>query len=201
MLLRASREAGLPRIVSIQNAYGLLNRVYEIGLSEISRRENVPLIPYSPLAFGHLSGKYLAGSAPAQSRLVRFPPFGQRYDKPKVASSVAAYTTLAGQTGLSPATMALVFVRSRWFVASTIIGATTLAQLDETSAVSTPFCRSTRWRRSTPFTWETPILPCNVPGLSGGLGGSRGKAQAACDSGSECADGGRARLARTSPTV
>lgn len=129
--LRAAREAGLPRIVSIQNAYNLLNRVYETGLSEISRRENVPLIPYSPLAFGHLSGKYLAGSAPAQSRLGRFPPFGQRYDKPNVASAVAAYATLAGETGLSPAAMALAFVRSRWFVASTIIGATTLAQLDE----------------------------------------------------------------------
>ncbi len=129
--LRASREAGLPRIASIQNAYNLLNRVYEVGLSEISRRENVPLIPYSPLAFGHLSGKYLGGAAPAESRLVRFPPFGQRYDKPNVASAVAAYAALAGQVGLSPAAMALAFVRSRWFVASTIIGATTLAQLDE----------------------------------------------------------------------
>ena len=129
--LRASREAGLPRIASIQNAYNLLNRVYEVGLSEISRRENVPLIPYSPLAFGHLSGKYLGGAAPAGSRLVRFPPFGQRYDKPNVASAVAAYAALAGQVGLSPAAMALAFVRSRWFVASTIIGATTLAQLDE----------------------------------------------------------------------
>ncbi len=129
--LRAAREAGLPRIASIQNAYNLLNRVYEVGLSEISRRENVPLIPYSPLAFGHLSGKYLGRAAPTGSRLLRFPPFGQRYDKPNVASAVAAYATLASETGLSPATMALAFVRSRWFVASTIIGATTLAQLDE----------------------------------------------------------------------
>lgn len=129
--LQAAREAGLPRIASIQNAYNLLNRVYEAGLSEISRHENVPLIPYSPLAFGHLTGKYLAGAAPAQARLVRFPPFGQRYDKPKVVPAAAEYVRLAGEAGLSPATLALAFVRSRWFVASTIIGATTREQLDE----------------------------------------------------------------------
>ena len=131
--LRAAREAGLPRVVSIQNAYNLINRTYEPGMVEVTRQENVPLLPYSPLAFGHLTGKYLPGAAPApaDARLVKFPPFGQRYDKPNVQSAVAQYAALAREVGLTPAALALAFVRSRWFVASTIIGATTLEQLGE----------------------------------------------------------------------
>ncbi len=129
--VRIARERGLPMAASIQNAYNLLNRGYEPGLSEVTRREGIPLIPYSPLGFGHLTGKYLEGARPEGARLTLFPPFGQRYDKPNVASAAAAYAELARRNGLTPAAMALAFVRSRWFVASTIIGATTLEQLRE----------------------------------------------------------------------
>jgi aryl-alcohol dehydrogenase-like predicted oxidoreductase len=128
--LRLAREHGLPRVAAIQNAYSLLNRVYEAGLAEIGFREDVGLLAYSPLAFGHLSGKYLADPA-AAGRIAAFPGFGQRYDKPNVRPAVAAYADLARRHGLSPAELALSFVYRRWFVASTIIGATTLAQLQE----------------------------------------------------------------------
>jgi aryl-alcohol dehydrogenase-like predicted oxidoreductase len=129
--LRIARDKGLPAVVSIQNAYSLLNRSFEMGLSEVTRREGIPLLAYSPLAFGHLSAKYLNGAKPAGARLTRFPPFGQRYDRPNVMPAVAAYADLARKTGLSPASLALAFVRSRWFCASTIVGATTLDQLKE----------------------------------------------------------------------
>lgn len=129
--LRLARERNLPMAASIQNAYSLLNRAYEPALSEVTRREGIPLIPYSALGFGHLTGKYLNGGKPEGARLTLFPPFGQRYDKPNVELASAAYVELAERNGLSPATMAIAFVRSRWFVASTIIGATSLEQLRE----------------------------------------------------------------------
>jgi aryl-alcohol dehydrogenase-like predicted oxidoreductase len=129
--LRVARSKGLPVAVSIQNAYNLLNRSYEMGLSEVTRRESIPLLAYSPLGFGHLSAKYLNGARPAGARLTRFPPFGQRYDKPNVIPAVAAYAELAQKAGLSAASLALAFVRGQWFCASTIIGATTLDQLRE----------------------------------------------------------------------
>ncbi len=124
-------ELGLPRIVSTQNAYNLLNRVYEYGLAETCHRENVGLLAYSPLAFGHLSGKYLQDSQ-APGRLTQWPFFGQRYDKPNVPAAIQAYVDLARSHGMTPTQLALGFVRSRWFVASTIIGASSLAQLKET---------------------------------------------------------------------
>jgi aryl-alcohol dehydrogenase-like predicted oxidoreductase len=126
-----ARRRGLPRIASIQNAYNLLNRTFEMGLSEVHRHLNVPLLAYSPLAFGHLSGKYLGGAQPAGARLTRFPAFGQRYDKVNVPEAVVAYAGLARRAGISPVRLALAFVRGRWFNASTIIGATTLPQLGE----------------------------------------------------------------------
>jgi len=129
--MRLARQKGLPVVVSIQNAYSLLNRSYENGLSEVTRREGVPLLAYSPLAFGHLSGKYLNGAKPEGARLTKYPPFGQRYDKPNEMLAVAAYVELAKRAGLSAAALAIAFVRSRWFCASTIIGATTQAQLRE----------------------------------------------------------------------
>jgi aryl-alcohol dehydrogenase-like predicted oxidoreductase len=129
--LRLARERKLPMVASIQNAYSLLNRSYEPALSEVTRREGIPLIPYSALAFGHLTGKYLNGGKPKGARLTLFPPFGIRYDKPNVEAASAAYVDLANRSGLSPATLAIGFVRSRWFVASTIIGATRLDQLKE----------------------------------------------------------------------
>ncbi|OMG53970.1 aldo/keto reductase [Azonexus hydrophilus] len=128
---RLADELGLPRIVSTQNAYNLLNRTYEYGLAETCHREQVGLLAYSPLAFGHLSGKYLTDSA-APGRLTRWPFFGQRYAKPNVTAAVQAYADLARNHALTPTQLALGFVRSRWFVASTIIGASSLSQLKET---------------------------------------------------------------------
>lgn len=132
--LQAAARAGLPRVVSIQNAYNLLNRTFEAGLSEITRQENVPLLAYSPLAIGHLTGKYLGGAAPEGARLTLFPAFGQRYQKPCVETAVRAYSDLAAEVGLKPAQLALAFVMSRWFCASTIIGACHMTQLEENLA-------------------------------------------------------------------
>ena len=129
--LRAAERHGLPRVVSVQNAFNLINRTFEAGLSEVTRRERVPLLAYSPLAFGHLTGKYLGGAQPEGARLTRFPPFGQRYQKPMVESAVGAYAGLASERGMSLASLAIAFVKSRWFTASTIIGATTMTQLQE----------------------------------------------------------------------
>ena len=128
--LHQAGKHGLPRVVSVQNAYSLLNRTWEAGLAEIGFRENVGLLAYSPLAFGLLSGKYLADPQ-AGGRLNLFPGFAQRYSRPNVQPAVAAYAELARANGLTPVQLALGFVASRPFVASTIIGATTLAQLAE----------------------------------------------------------------------
>ncbi len=126
-----AEQLGLPKVVSIQNAYNLLNRVFEVGLAEVCRQEQVGLLAYSPLGFGVLTGKYLGGVKPMGSRLALFEGFGQRYVKPNVAEAVAGYVQIAQKYGLTPAQLALAFVRSRWFVASTIIGATSLVQLKE----------------------------------------------------------------------
>lgn len=134
--LRVARERNLPAVASIQNAYSLLNRTFEAGLSEVTRRCDVSLLAYSPLAFGHLTGKYADGTASAEARLVRFPPFGQRYQKPNVEAAVSAYVALARSRGMTPATLALAFVRSRWFLGSMIIGATNLEQLEENVAAA-----------------------------------------------------------------
>lgn len=125
-------QAGLPRVISIQNAYNLINRVFEYGLAETCYRERIGLLAYSPLGFGVLTGKYQ--TAGTRGRLTLFPGFGQRYHKPNVSEAVAAYSTLAHKLGMTPAGLALAFVRSRNFVTSTIIGATTLDQLKENIA-------------------------------------------------------------------
>ena len=126
--LRLSRELKLPRIVSIQNPYSLLNRSYEIGLAEFSHRESLSLLAYSPMAFGVLSGKYLGGARPAGARVSLFTRFS-RYTNPQAEAATAAYVELAQQHGLDPAQMSLAFVNTRPFLTSTIIGATTMAQL------------------------------------------------------------------------
>ena len=123
----------LPRLVSVQNPYNLLNRTLDFSLAEVLHREEVSLLPYSPLAFGHLSAKYVE-DATAQGRVRLFPSFGQRYTKPNVAAAVREYATLAREVGLTPAQLALAWVYRRWSVTSTIIGATTLAQLSENLA-------------------------------------------------------------------
>jgi len=128
--LKVSERLGLKRIVSIQNPYNLINRTFEIGLHEMCSREKVNLLAYSPLAFGLLTGKYINNS-PVNGRLSLYPAFGQRYQKLNVAPAVAAYVQLAEQFCLSPTQMAIAFVRSRPFVSSTIIGATTMDQLKQ----------------------------------------------------------------------
>lgn len=123
----------LPRIASIQNPYSLLNRTFEVGLAEIAHREEVPLLAYSPLAFGVLSGKYVEGTAGPEARLERFPHY-DRYSNDQAREATAAYVRLAREHRLSPAQMALAFVNSRPFIAANIVGATTLAQLKENIA-------------------------------------------------------------------
>jgi aryl-alcohol dehydrogenase-like predicted oxidoreductase len=129
--LRLAEKHDLPRIVSIQNPYNLLNRSFEIGMSEISQRENVPLLPYSPLAFGALTGKYEHDQWPEGARLTIHKRFARYNSTPMALEATQAYVDLAREFGLSPAQMALAFVNSRQFVASNIIGATNLHQLKE----------------------------------------------------------------------
>jgi aryl-alcohol dehydrogenase-like predicted oxidoreductase len=127
--LSMADKAGLPRIVSIQNPYNLLNRSYEVGLAEISHREQTGLLAYSPMGFGVLSGKYLKGARPAGSRLALFDAY-TRYSNPQAELATERYVALARQHGLDPAQMALAFVTDRPFTTSNIIGATNLRQLE-----------------------------------------------------------------------
>lgn len=127
-LLKLAEKHNLPRIVSIQNPYNLLNRSFEVGLSEISHHEEVKLLAYSPLAFGCLSGKYLNGARPDNARCSLFERF-VRYFTPQGIKATQAYVDVANKHGLDPAQMALAFVNQRPFVASNIIGATNLEQL------------------------------------------------------------------------
>ncbi len=126
--LQIAEQQKQARLVSIQNPYSVLNRSFEIGLSEIACRENVGLLAYSPLGFGVLSGKYLDGKKPAGSRLTLFQEYS-RYTKGQGIKATEAYVQLARDHNLDPAQMALAFVNTRPFVTSTIIGATTMDQL------------------------------------------------------------------------
>jgi aryl-alcohol dehydrogenase-like predicted oxidoreductase len=126
--LKASEQHGLPRLVSIQNAYNLVNRSFEIGLSEISYREQISLLAYSPLGQGYLSGKYEGGALPPGSRKTLFDRLG-RYEKGNGPKAISTYVALARRQGIDPAQMAIAFAVSRPFVTSTIIGATTMDQL------------------------------------------------------------------------
>ena len=128
--LEEVRKDKLPKISTIQNAYSLLNRVFEGDLAEISLRENMGLLAYSPLAFGVLSGKYIEGTAAKNARLNLFPRFA-RYSSEQAIEATKAYLKLAKELGLSLTTLALAFVSERPFVTSNIIGATTLEQLKE----------------------------------------------------------------------
>jgi aryl-alcohol dehydrogenase-like predicted oxidoreductase len=130
--VKQAEQKGLPRIATIQNLYNLTARSFETSLlDETCYRSKVGLLAYSPLAFGQLSGKYL-DDPKAHGRLTIFPPtWSPRYLRPAVLAAVKEYAELARANGMSPAQMALAWAYSRWFVASTIIGATTLAQLKE----------------------------------------------------------------------
>ncbi|AHI25279.1 aldo/keto reductase [Komagataeibacter xylinus] len=125
----AEARNGAPRVVSIQNAYNLINRTFEIGLAEMSLREGVGLLAYSPLAQGYLTGKYLDGARPAGARTTLFNR-GQRYEKPGVDDAIRAYIQLAHEYAIDPVQLAIAFVTSRPFVTSNIIGATSTAQLE-----------------------------------------------------------------------
>jgi aryl-alcohol dehydrogenase-like predicted oxidoreductase len=128
--LRLAEQAGLPRVASIQNPYSLLNRTFEIGLAEISHREDVGLLAYSPLGFGVLSGKYLNGAWPKGCRLTLHERFS-RYSGPEGVAATQTYVELAHKYGMDPAQMALAFVTGQPFVTANIIGATSLAQLED----------------------------------------------------------------------
>jgi aryl-alcohol dehydrogenase-like predicted oxidoreductase len=127
--LALAQQHGLPRMVSIQNPYSLLNRTFEVGLAEVAVREDCGLLAYSPLGFGVLSGKYLNGARPAGARVTLFERFN-RYSNPQAERATSEYVALARRHGLDPAQMALAWVTSRPFVTSNIIGATTPEQLE-----------------------------------------------------------------------
>ncbi|MCK0130473.1 aldo/keto reductase [Flavobacteriaceae bacterium F08102] len=130
--LEESKQKSLPRMVTLQNAYSLIQRSVEIGLSEVLLKENVGLLPYSPLAFGVLSGKYL-NKSPKDARVNLFPAYN-RYSSPQATTAVEKYAQIASQNGLSLAQMSLAFVNQLPFVTSTIIGATKMEQLKENIA-------------------------------------------------------------------
>jgi aryl-alcohol dehydrogenase-like predicted oxidoreductase len=135
--VRLAEKYGLPRVATVQNAYHLLNRTHENGLDEVMHHLNVSLLAYSPLAFGLLSGKYdesgITGpQAPKDGRIAMFESVRkQRWGRPEALAAARRYNALAREHGMSPAHMALAFCNSKWQVASTIIGVTTQAQLDE----------------------------------------------------------------------
>ena len=129
-VLALAEKMGLPAPVSIQNPYNLLNRTYEVGMAEVSHRENCGLLAYSPLAFGMLTGKYRHGQQPANARLTLFKQFA-RYTNEQAEAATEAYCRLAEERGVSPTQLALQFVTTRPFVTSNIIGATNLNQLRE----------------------------------------------------------------------
>jgi aryl-alcohol dehydrogenase-like predicted oxidoreductase len=126
--LHYADQVGLPRVVSVQNPYSLLNRSYEVGLAEISWREQAGLLAYSPLGFGVLSGKYLDGARPEGARITLYPEY-TRYSSPSAVAATEKYVALAREHDLDPAQMALAYVNTRPFLTSNIIGATTMEQL------------------------------------------------------------------------
>ncbi|MDC4260820.1 NADP(H)-dependent aldo-keto reductase [Acinetobacter baumannii] len=128
--LQLAENLGVSKFVSVQNPYSLLNRTYEIGMSEIAKYEGVGLLAYSPLAFGYLTGKFRNGARPANARVTLFPRFS-RYSNPQSEWATEQYAQLAEKHGLSLTQLALAFIKQQFFVTSTIIGATNLDQLKE----------------------------------------------------------------------
>lgn len=126
---RIAGEAGLPRVASVQNAYSLVNRAFEVGAAEVAIREDIGLLAYSPLAGGWLTGKYHGGARPDGARMTLFGDYFTRYGSRSGQKAIAAYVDLAHAHGLEPAQMALAFVNSRRFVTATIVGATSVEQL------------------------------------------------------------------------
>ena len=137
--LEIAKQHDWVKVSTIQNPYNLLNRSYEVGLAEVSHRENVGLLAYSPMAFGALSGKYILGTSKERDRLNLWPSYG-RYTNELAVQATKMYIEVAKKYELSPAQLALNFVTSRPFVTSNIIGATTIEQLEENiNSVERPF--------------------------------------------------------------
>jgi aryl-alcohol dehydrogenase-like predicted oxidoreductase len=128
---RVARELGVAGPVTIQNSYSLVSRGVDNDLAEVLFREKMALLAYSPLAGGMLSGKYLGGNRPSNARYTLFDGFGLRFRKPAVADAVQAYAALAKERGLTLVQLALGYVKSRWHVGASIIGATSMEQLQE----------------------------------------------------------------------
>ncbi|MGX8013943.1 aldo/keto reductase [Mesorhizobium sp. ORM8.1] len=127
-LFRSEKGVG-PRVASLQNAYNLVNRTFEVNLAEVCTREDIAFLPYSPLAQGYLTGKYDHGARPQGSRSQLFNR-GQRYETPNAAEVQLEYNELARSFGMEPALFANAYVSSRPFVTANIVGATSVAQLD-----------------------------------------------------------------------
>ena len=123
-----AEKLGLPRVASVQNAYNLLTRTYETNMAEVSMREDVGLLAYSPLAQGFLTGKYQNGARPAGARTTLFNR-GDRYQTPGAEQAIEDYLAIARQFGLDPSQLAIAFTLSKPFLTSSIIGATTMEQL------------------------------------------------------------------------
>ena len=127
--LELSKEKELPRMMSVQNPYSLLNRTYEVGLAEISIRDQIGLLAYSPLASGYLTGKYRNNQLPKNSRIERDGDFWTRYNKPNTTKAVDAYYEISKKYNLNFAQMSLKFCEIQPFMTTVIIGATTMEQL------------------------------------------------------------------------
>ena len=127
--LKTSKDKNLPRMMSIQNPYSLLNRSYEIGLSEVSIREEIGCLAYSPLASGYLSGKYRNKKFPKGSRMERDFDFWTRYRKPNTEEAVELYSKISEKYNLDMSQMSIKFCEIQDFMTSVIIGATTMEQL------------------------------------------------------------------------
>jgi aryl-alcohol dehydrogenase-like predicted oxidoreductase len=129
--LQLSKEKNFPRMMSIQNVYSLVNRVFDIHNSEVSIRENCGLLAYSPLAGGRLSGKYIGGKNPKKARYTLWPRRFSRHHTERGEKAIEKYINLAHKHSIAPSTFANAFVNDRPFVTSNIIGATTMEQLKE----------------------------------------------------------------------
>ena len=127
--IKLSKDKNLPRMMSIQNPYSLLNRSYEVGLAEVSIREQIGCLSYSPLASGYLSGKYRNGELPKGSRMERDYDFWTRYRKPNTEKAVEEYFKISKKYGLDMSQMSIKFCEEQEFMTSVIIGATTMDQL------------------------------------------------------------------------
>ena len=125
-----AQQLNLPKIVSIQNGFSLFNRLFHINLAEACRYNNVGLLAYNPLAFGFLTGKYLS-EIPTNSRLDLFKGMYSHYDRENITAAAKSYVNLARKYEITPAQLALAYVRTRWFVTSTIVGSTKIEQLQE----------------------------------------------------------------------